>query len=1084
MTTPEGGAIPKAGPETIHLPIVGIGASAGGIEAFQGFFANMPPDSGMAFVVILHLPPDRKSMLPEILGRWTSMPIIEAGEGCLVEANHVYVPPAGVVVTLRDGRLHPHKPGLNEPREPTPIDLFFDSMATELAEDAIGIVLSGTGSDGALGLKSIKARGGLTLAQGGAPMTGSIPAQHGGMPASAIATGAVDIVAPVELMPGRILAVREAHHALTGPAEPPIEQTEAARLAICDLLRRQLGHDFTGYKEKTFMRRVQRRMQVLSLTQLQDYVVRLEIDSAEIVMLFRDLLIGVTSFFRDTEIFEVLERTVIPMLFAGKGVDDTIRVWVPGCASGEEAYSLAMLLREHADGIAGPVPRLQVFATDIDEPAIAIARAGRYPLTLLRGLSPARLARFFVKGSDATYTKGKEIREICTFSAHSLTRDPPFSRVDLVSCRNLLIYLDNDLQAAVIPAFHYALVPNGILLLGKSETVSRYENLFAAVDRSHRIFRRRNVRGPPLRITGQLPMPNDTSAPAKSAPVLTIAPGAAARMSTRAGARILERFAPAFVVVGTDGQILQFSSRIGRFLEPAPGSPSQNVLVMVRRGLRSHLAEALKKAVSIGRLVETAAVSMTLADDATHRVSLAVEPLAGQGAAPHYLVVFVEAGPKPEGRAEPAHFQQPETGFDAHLEAELRDTHEQLQAVTEEHETALEELRSANEEMHSVNEELQSANEELETSKEEIQSINEELQTVNSQLAGKVEELDVRNTDLRNLFESTEVATVFLDAHLVVRRFTPAVASIYNLIPGDVGRPLTDIVSRLRYSGLRDDVHHVLATLEPLDRRVARDDDSAHYLMRILPYRAPESAVDGTIVTFVDVTSIVQAEQHQRLLVDELNHRVKNMLTVVISLATQTIRRSDTMEEFSANYLGRIHALTAAYSLLSHEHWQTVPLRDIIFEELKPFMAADGSNILVNGPLVPLQSRAALSFGMAIHELTTNAVKYGALSVPDGSVSIDWRIETEPDGDHLVLEWAERGGPPVVAPPRRGFGLTLIERGLRHDMGAEVKMEFAPDGVRARLRAPLHATIALSEGGAPGEGRAPSDGGPAPQDAS
>ena len=1036
-----------------RLPIIGIGASAGGIEAFHGFFANMPADSGMGFVVILHLPPDRRSLLPEILARWTTMPIIEATEGCVVEANHIYVPPAGAVVTLADGRLHPRMPAPDGRREPTPIDLFFASMATTLGEDAIGVVLSGTGSDGALGLKAIKARGGLTLAQGAGAAGGAsgdapgeFPPQHGGMPASAIATGAVDIVAPVEAMPVRILAVREALRGAADPASLPEGQAEAARLAICGILHRQLGHDFSGYKEKTFLRRIHRRMQVLSLSEVSAYVARLEADPAEVVMLFRDLLIGVTSFFRDTETFEALKRVAMPLLFENKVAEDTIRVWVPGCATGEEAYSLAMLLREHADGIGRPAPRMQVFATDIDEPAIAVARAGRYPAALLQGMSPERLARFFLQGSDATYTVAREVREICTFSAHSLTRDPPFSRVDLVSCRNLLIYLDTDLQATVMPAFHYALVPGGILLLGSSETVSRHENLFEPLDRGHRIFRRRDVRGPALRITGRNRVPEP--APGAVKPGIGVPPGIVPRMTSRAGARILERFAPAFVVVDAEGGILQYSSRIGRFLEPAPGLPSQNVLVMARRGLRSLLAQGLRQAVATARLVETPAIAWSPVGEPARPLTVAVEPLPEPGSPTSYLVVFVEAAQKAEGRAEPAEDAAAAPGFDAHLETELRDTREQLQLVTEEHETALEELRSANEEMHSVNEELQSANEELETSKEEIQSINEELQTVNSQLAGKVDELDGRNADLKNLFESTEVATVFLDPYLVVRSFTPAVASIYNLIPSDVGRPLTDIVGRLRYAGLREDVHHVLSTLEPLERRVARDDDLTYYLMRILPYRTPDSTVDGTIVTFVDVTSIAQAEQHQRLLVDELNHRVKNMLTVVISLATQTMRRSATMEEFSTSYLGRIHALTAAYSLLSHENWLTVPLRDIVMEELRPFLSTDGANVVATGPAVALQSRAALALGMAIHELTTNAVKYGALSVPEGRIAIDWHVESAADGDDLVLEWTERARPggDAAEPARLRADADRARPAPRHGRQGR-------DGVRGRGRA-------------------------------
>ncbi len=566
----------------LHLPVVGIGASAGGIEAFRGFFEAMPPDSGMAFVVILHLPTDRKSLLPEILGRWTTMRVVEAEIGCLVEANCVYVPPAGVVVTFRDGRLYPRRPVAEEPRELTPIDMFFDSLATALNEDAIGIVLSGTGSDGALGLKAIKACGGLTLAQGS---DGTAP-QHDGMPASAIATGAVDIVASVEAMPAHIVSIQAARQPPDEAAELSPERTDAARLAICDVLRQQLGHDFKGYKDKTFLRRVHRRMQVLGLAGLAQYLARLDSDRGEVVMLFRDLLIGVTSFFRDADTFEALKRAVLPRVFEGKDVGATVRVWVPGCATGEEAYSLAMLLREYADELGAAAPQLQVFATDIDEPAIAIARSGRYPSALLQDMSPERLARFFVDGGDGSYTVARKVREICTFSAHSLTRDPPFSRIALLSCRNLLIYLDADLQAVVMPAFHYSLVPGGILLLGSSEGISRHEDLFATLDRSHRIFQRRDGPSPPLQMIGKN-SPRELPSAKGAPPARATAQTGALKMNNRAKARILERFAPAFVVAGADGRIVQYSSRIGRFLEPAPGSPSQNVLTMARRGLRA-----------------------------------------------------------------------------------------------------------------------------------------------------------------------------------------------------------------------------------------------------------------------------------------------------------------------------------------------------------------------------------------------------------------------------------------------------------------------------------------------------------------
>ena len=953
-----------------RLSVVGIGASAGGLEAFRLLFEAMPADTGMAFVVVLHLPANRKSMLPEILARWTAMPVQEATDGMRVQPDHVYVPPPHAATTIRNGRLRVRMAAADARREDRPIDGFFDSLAASLGEDAIGIVLSGTGSDGALGLKAIKECGGLTLVQG---RDGTRP-QFDGMPLGAIATGAVELVASVEAMPAHLLRLRRIRYDTEAPALPP-EQVEAARLEICAVLRTRLGHDFSGYKDKTFLRRVQRRMQVLAIDALPDYVDRLEEDHGEVLLLFRDLLIRVTSFFRDTETFEVLAREIVPRLFEGQHADGTVRVWVPACATGEEAYSLAILLREHMDGLRG-TPKVQVFATDIDEPAIATARGGRYPATLLQGVSRARMDRFFI-ASDNTYMVAKEIRDLCTFSAHSLVRDPPFSRMNMISCRNLLIYLDTGLQASIIPAFHYSLVPNGILLLGSSETTVRHEELFVALDKTARIFRRRDVRGPPLSLSqaGQArrpPRPAESATPNGPSPPATADDG----RQRRGGA------------------------------DDRPASPrapaGQGLIRLAGDGLRSGLRATI-------------------------------------------------------GQFAPARSEL------QRLRRELGDTRMQLQSVTEEHETAVEELRSANEELHSVNEELQSTNEELETSKEEIQSVNEELHTVNAQLSEKVDELDRTASDLKNLFDSTEVATVFLDRHLVIRGFTPAVSSIYNLIPSDQGRPLTDIVSHLRYDGLREDVRLVLDTLEPLERQVTRLDSDAHYIMRILPYRTPDSTVDGTLVTFLDVTSIVQAENHQRLLVDELNHRVKNMLTVVISLASQTLRRAGTLDQFSVAFMGRIRALTASYSLLSRANWTDVSLREVLTEETRPFLSRERSNIVFDGPKVRLTPQAALALGMAIHELTTNAVKYGALSVPQGTVNVVWRIE-QPGGAaaRLLLEWIESEGPPVSPPVRQGFGTTLIERGFAHELSGTAAIEFAPGGVRATLRAPLGTALSVA----------------------
>ena len=1025
------------------MQIVAIGASAGGIEAFRLFFEAMPADSGMGFVVVLHMSADRKSMLPEIIARWTAMPVAEAADGDRVEPNQVYVIPPGHVGTLLQGRLHLRLLAPDVPREATPIDEFFDSLAADLGEDAIGIVLSGTGHDGALGLKAIRARGGLTLAQG---TDGTAP-QHSGMPQSAIATGAVDLIVPVQDMPRLVVGIKERHEA-AGLAIPSALQTDTARLSICEILFARVGHDFSQYKEATFLRRVQRRIQVLGLAGMNAYVARLENDREEAVLLFRDLLIGVTTFFRDPGAFEVVKQVVVPRLFEGKGARDNVRVWVPGCATGEEAYSLAILLREHMDGLNN-VPKVQVFATDINEPAIGTARAGRYPATLLDGLSPERRDRFFTRHENS-YAVTREVRDLCTFSTHSLVRDPPFSRMNLVSCRNLLIYMDVELQAAVIPAFHYSLLPGGVLLLGSAETVARHDGLFAPLEKEHRIFQRRDGPSPTLK-TPARPMRNGPSTPPN--PQIDPRNGRTdwPRTLGLASNRVLERFAAPFVVVTEDGTVMHYSSHVGGVLQPVLGPPSRSVFDMARHGLRHPLRAALRNAANTGRAVEHAVPSG--AADGTGELTLVVEPLPGQEPDRPYLIVFKETGPIRSGPA-PAG-SDAGAALAAEVDHELRDTREQLQSLSEEHETALEELRSSNEELHSVNEELQSSNEELETSKEEIQSVNEELHTVNAQLSTKVDELDRANSDLQNLFESTRVATVFLDQHMVIRAYTPEVGSIYNLIPSDRGRPLTDIVSRLDYDGLRDDVAEVLRTLEPLERRVSRQDGTAHYLLRLLPYRTPDSTVDGSLATFVDVTRIVQAEQHQRLLVDELNHRVKNMLAVVISLATQTLRRAGTLEEFSGVFLGRVQALTAAYSLLSRESWSQVQLREVVTEELRPFMAADRANIRIEGPSVPLDPRSALALGMAIHELATNAAKYGALSVPDGDVAVTWQIECNGDDKHLMLDWTEQNGPPVTPPGKRGFGSTLIERALGHDLQGHAEIMFLPGGVRANVRAPL-----------------------------
>jgi two-component system CheB/CheR fusion protein len=1036
----------------VPLSIVGIGASAGGIDAFHRFFEKMPPDSGLGFVVVLHLAANSKSMLPEILARWTAMPVAEAKDGDMVVANRVLVIPPGNVVTLTDGRLSLRKSPTDAPREHAPIDALFDSMATSLGEDAVGVVLSGTGHDGALGLKAIKARGGLTLAQG---RSGTEP-EYSGMPDSAAAIGAVDLLVPVEQMPAEILEAYKARQTTLRKGDQPVPDFVQVQQALCEILLSRLGHDFSQYKQQTFMRRVHRRMQALRLSSYDAYLACLRTDHEQAVALFRDLLTGVTSFFRDAAVFAALETDIIPRLFKGKDASSSVRVWVPGCATGEEAYSLAILLREYMDTLS-VLPTVQIFASDIDEVAISTARVGRYPAMLLEGVSDERRSRFFEETTGG-YVVGPAIRELCTFSVHNLIRDPPFSRIDLLSCRNLLIYMDSALQDRVIPIFHYTLVPGGFLVLGISESVTRHDRLFHPLDRLNHIFVRLEGLSDASRIyalAGRIPRSGAGVAVTARSDPRADWPKAVAI----ANRRVLERFAAPFVVVNRDGQVAHFSNHTGRFLQPAPGSPSANLFELARPGWAMELRTGLQRCIETGRPFEQVRPILGAAGAATTTVRLVVEPLPRSEGDPLYLIVFDEMdSPKPHVTSAENPAVPEDTVAVARLERENRDLREQLQSIVEEHAVSVEELRSSNEELQSVNEELQSANEELETSREEIQSINEELHTVNAQLSNKVEQLDRSNGDLKNLFESTKVATVFLDPFLIIRSFTPEIANIYNLIPSDIGRPLTDIVSRPTYATLRDDVQTVLRTLQPMEKRVERIDGSTNYLMRILPYRSPDSTIDGSLITFVDVTSIVRAEQHQRLLVDELNHRVKNMLTVVISLAQNSLRVAPTLSAFQEVFLGRIHALTDAYSLLGREGWSKVQLRDLLMVTLKPFLSNESVNVVLTGPPVLLEPRVALALGMTVHELTTNAAKYGALSVPDGTVDIRWAVENSDDTDCLVLKWVERNGPPVTPPDHRGFGMTLIERGFAYDVGGDAKVDFAPEGVTATLRAPLGST--------------------------
>jgi two-component system CheB/CheR fusion protein len=1020
------------------FPIVGVGASAGGVEALEHLFKAMPTEPGMAFVVVTHLAPHRESLLPEILARDTRMPVLIAEHDQQIRPNHVYVAPADAVLQISKGRLAVR--AMADGHERTPIDSFFAALAEDQGEYAIGVVLSGAGSDGTLGIKAIKEHGGLTLAQ----TTDHSGPRHSSMPESAIASGLVDLAVPVESMPAQLVGYVRSFDVLDKTTENE-EQAEGARRTICAILLDQTGHDFSGYKNRTFFRRIERRMQVLQIESLAAYIEQLRQGPGEINTLFRDLLIGVTNFFRDANAFEALEQLVMPRLFEGKSPSDTIRVWVPGCATGEEVYSLAILLREQAEQTRSRA-KIQIFATDIDDAALAVARTGRYPDTLLQGVSKQRLERFFTaEGTSFVITKA--IRDMCVFSSHSVVRDPPFSRMDLISCRNLLIYLNSELQGHTIPIFHYALKPHGYLFLGTSENITQHGDLFTSVDKKNRVFQRRED-GAAL---PQLPTLFRRHGSGGASHVESKGrPERSLRQAIEA--RVLERYAPAHVVVTREGDVINYSAGTGKFLEAPPGRPSRALMAMARKGLRLPLRSALHEAVESQRIAVRDNIELE-GDDKAEFVRITLEPLREDENETLYLVVFGESrAPLPDEPAgKPRKAKGGRDGNLEHLERELRETRERLQSMAEEYETAIEELKSSNEEMVSVNEELQSTNEELETSKEELQSVNEELQTVNHELTVKIDELDRANSDLKNLYESTEIATIFLDRELIIRSFTPAVTRIFSLIPSDRGRPLTDIANQLDYAELAQDIQQVFGARQPLERRIGRRDGAAHYIVRVLPYWTGSGKVEGAVLTFIDVTGLAQAEEQQRVLVGELNHRVKNMLTVIRSIASQTLRSDDGNREA---FLNRLDAMARSYELVSHDQWNEVALREVVREGIEPYQTGRGDRVVIEGPDVVLKPKLALSLAMILHELGANSAKYGALSKAEGSVEVSWATEQR-SKNSLVLDWIERGGPPTSKPRRNGFGLSLIEREVSHGLGGKVKIEFEPEGLRVNLKIPL-----------------------------
>ncbi|HET9224572.1 MAG TPA: chemotaxis protein CheB [Roseiflexaceae bacterium] len=875
--------------------IVGIGASAGGLEAFEAFFTHMPPDSGVAFVLVQHLDPQHPSLLPELLATHTRMPVHSIVDRMPIAPDHIYLIPPNTTLTIDQSVLYLATP--TEARgHRMPIDHFFQSLATDQGARSIGIILSGTGSDGTLGLVAIKEQGGMTMAQ--APES----ARFDAMPQSVIARGVVDHILPIARMPATLLAYVQ--HETARPSRiasttPPAQSADALR-TVCSILRNATGHDFSHYKPGTLLRRIDRRMQVGRVDGLAAYIERLRQDRREVERLFQDLLISVTHFFRDKAAFDAL-ATVIPDLFRNKGAEAPLRVWVPGCASGEEAYSIAILLREHMARLEMSPPA-QIFATDIDEQALDVARQGHYGEGIAEQVSAERLAQYFVH-EERGYQVAKVIREMCIFSAHNLVSDPPFARLDLIACRNLLIYLDTDVQRKLVPLFHYALASQGYLFLGSSESIAAYPELFRTVDKQHRIFQRRE---PLVRPHVDFPLAEPVRRQLRRRQRTPRSPTPNQTELGELFERILlEQYAPPSVIIDERAEIVYFSNRTGRYLEPPAGMASLDILAMVRGALRLALLTATRAALkNRAPVVRENLVIETV--DGFQRLNLVVRPLPELGEdSGLLLVVFQEIGP-PMSAAETQAADispQAEEPIIQQLSQELQTTRAALETSISELQDANIELTSANQELLSFNEELQSANEELQTSKEEIQSINEELQTVNVELNRKVEELDRVNSDLQNLFASTHIPAIFLHTDGRIARFTPAAIEVFRLIDSDIGRPIGDITPRFRDGDLTVLMSEVLRTLIPYEAPVCRPESDTWWIMRLRPYRTIDNLIDGVVITFSDITQLKQAEeererllaavQQARRLAERIVETVRQPLLILdASLSIQSANRA------------------------------------------------------------------------------------------------------------------------------------------------------------------------------------------------
>ncbi len=1000
------------------FPIVGIGASAGGLAAFESFFSGIPADTDpdMAFVLVQHLAPDHKSILAELIQRYTRMKVFEVEDGMFVEPNCAYIIPPGYDMAFLNGALQLFEPFATRGLR-LPIDFFFRSLAHDQCDRAIAIVLSGNASDGTLGVRAIKGEGGMVMVQ--TPES----AEYDGMPRSAIATGLVDYELPPAEMAGMLIAYSS--HAFKKKSGDTIAapKFENSLKKIFILIRDNTGHDFSSYKLNTIRRRVERRMAVHQIDSIEKYLKYIQQSKEEIDALFKDLLIGVTNFFRDTDSFNSLNESVIPKLFSGKSSGSLVRVWSAGCSTGEEAYSIAILLQEHME-LLDKNFIVQIFATDIDPHAISCARAGIYPASIAADITPERLKRFFTSDPGSTdgrsqmYQINKSIRDMLIFSEQNIIKDPPFSKLDLICCRNLMIYMEGDMQKNLIPLFHYALNPNGFLFLGTSESVGEFTDLFQVIDRKSKLYMRKDngLNAPRTSVGGFFPSNKHTS------PVAITNEPRKTEVSPRelAEKTLLKYLVPPSVLVNGKGDIFYLHGRTGVYLEPAEGEvEGYNIIKMAREGLRHGLSSSLRKASQSKGIVNCPNLSVKTNGDFT-KVNLTIYPVAGDDKTDlpdqMFLIVLEEGNISDTAQINQTALRSDNTSDEiddnsdnnrlealvASLRDELQAKEEYLQTTIEELETSNEELKSANEEMQSINEEMQSTNEELETSKEELQSVNEEVSTVNNELSAKVADLSRANNDINNLLAGTGIATIFVNHQLQIIKFTPTASEIINLIKSDIGRPVNHILTNLSgYDNLSLDIQTVLDTLIPkiIEVQTVKGD---WYRMNILPYRTQDNVIDGAVISFIDITDSRRLQdelQHQlsekETLLKEVHHRVKNNIASIEGLLTLQADGTTNIEVNSAlqDAISHVQSMRVLYDkLLISVDYQEVSIKEYIESLIDSFAAVfpESGKITIEKQIVDFQlkSTKAVTIGIAINEILTNAFKYAFKGREDGHILI------------------------------------------------------------------------------------------------